>query len=240
MQINVAGYGNMLFQLFESRAPRVTEQIVELAQSGFYDGVTFHRIIDDFVIQGGDPTGTGIGRSELPDFDDQFHVDLQHNRTGVLSMAKAADDTNNSQFFIAEGPQRHLDFNHSIFGQLVEGESNRDAISNASVTNSRPDFNVTMDSVSIFEDVENSLLMLEAREGAVGPANITVTVRDSEGHEARQHFTVNVVPILITADPFLQTFPSYPRPLTHRFNSGCTESMWRTTTSCSPVLMDQI
>jgi cyclophilin family peptidyl-prolyl cis-trans isomerase len=81
------------------------------------------------VIQGGDPTGTGSGGSPLGDFDDQFHVDLQHNRTGILSMAKSFDDTNDSQFFITEGAQRHLDFNHSIFGILVEGESVRQSIS---------------------------------------------------------------------------------------------------------------
>ena len=69
----------MVFQLFEGRAPRATEQIITLANDGFYDGIIFHRVIDEFVIQGGDPTGTGSGGSDLGDFDDQFHVDLQHN-----------------------------------------------------------------------------------------------------------------------------------------------------------------
>src|SRR5690606_19222892 len=96
-------------------------------------GLKFHRVLNNFVIQGGDPLGNGTGGSTLGDFDDQFHLDLQHNRTGVLSYAKSADDTNDSQFFITEGPQRFLDFNHSVFGQLVEGETVRQGISNTAV-----------------------------------------------------------------------------------------------------------
>ena len=114
MRINVADFGSMTFELFEQRAPRVTDAIIGIAQDGTYDGVIFHRIIDNFVIQGGDPTGTGTGDPSIPDFDDQFHVDLQHTQTGILSMAKAGDDTNSSQFFITEGSARSLDFNHSF------------------------------------------------------------------------------------------------------------------------------
>ena len=109
-------------------APLTSREIWDLAAEGFYDGLDFHRVVPNFVIQGGDPTGTGSGGSTLGYFDDQYHLELQHNRTGVLSYAKSTDDTNDSQFFITEGPQRFLDFNHSVFGQLVEGESNRDAI----------------------------------------------------------------------------------------------------------------
>ena len=105
-KINVAGHGEMVFQLFEHLAPRVTSRIIALTEAGFYDDtatntVPFHRILNDFVIQGGDPTGTGSGGSGV-NFDDQFHVDLQHNRSGLLSFAKTSDDTNDSQFFITE------------------------------------------------------------------------------------------------------------------------------------------
>jgi len=107
IKMSVAGFGDMYFQLFEHLTPRVTSRIKQLVESGFYDDtasntITFHRIINDFVIQAGDPTGTGSGGSTLGDFDDQFHVDLQHNRSGLLSMAKTTDDTNDSQFFITE------------------------------------------------------------------------------------------------------------------------------------------
>ena len=161
-----ANYGEMVFQLFDGRASRVTDQIVALAESGFYDNVRFHRVLNNFVIQGGDreddengaPVGTG--GSPLGDFDDQFHVDLQHNRTGLLSMAKTDDDTNDSQIFITEvnptssvvGP-RHLDFNHSIFGLLTEGEAVRETVSNVPVDSPNsgvPDDHIGMKSVEIF------------------------------------------------------------------------------------------
>jgi cyclophilin family peptidyl-prolyl cis-trans isomerase len=213
MMIDVEGFGKMVFELFDDEAPRVIEQITSLAEDGFYDDLTFHRILNDFVIQGGDPAGDGTGGSDLPDFDDQFDVDLQHNRTGILSMAKSADDTNNSQFFITEGTARHLDFNHSIFGQLVEGESNRDNISNTAASQSGvPTVPVTINSVTIFEDVENGLVRLSAPEGTSGTANITVTVTDAEGHEYAETFVVTVAPDTIDGNPFLEDIPALSTP----------------------------
>ncbi len=100
MEIQTTIWGKMVFQLFEDKAPRPTGRVIKLAQDGFYKNVIFHRDIDGFVVQGGDPTGTGTGGSTLGDFDDQFNVDLQHNRAGLLSFAKSGDDTNDSQFFI--------------------------------------------------------------------------------------------------------------------------------------------
>ncbi|MCA9200685.1 MAG: peptidylprolyl isomerase, partial [Planctomycetales bacterium] len=207
MTIDVSGYGQMTFQLYDNYAPRVTEQIAGLAEDGFYDGLTFHRIINGFVIQGGDPLGNGTGGSDLPDFDDQFHVDLQHNQTGILSMAKSNDDTNNSQFFITEGDTRNLDFNHSIFGQLIEGEKNREAVSNVPVVSERPNPSVIMNSVTVFEDTENALVMLKAPEGASGTANLTVMARDAEGHVYTQTIQVNVTPDTIDGGPFLNEIP---------------------------------
>ncbi len=206
-EVDVQGYGSMVFHLFEQRATRATDQIITLAEEDFYDGLIFHRVIDDFVIQGGDPRGDGTGSSDLPDFDDQFHVDLQHNRTGLLSMAKSADDTNNSQFFITEGTSRHLDFNHSIFGVMIEGESNRAAISDTAVNNSTPLFPIAMETVNIFTDTENGLMMLKANEGATGSANITVTVTDEEGHTFEETFAVNVEADPRNGGPFLDDIP---------------------------------
>ncbi len=230
MQIDVNGFGKMTFELFDQEAPRVTEQITSLAQDGFYDGLKFHRILNNFVIQGGDPRGDGTGGSDLPDFDDQFDVDLQHNRTGILSMAKGGDDTNNSQFFITEGPTRWLDFNHSIFGQLIEGEKNRDNISNvAASSQGTPTIPVTMNTVTVFDDVENGLLRLSAPEGSSGSANITVTVRDAEGHESVETFAVTVVPDVdaegkeIDGGPFLTDIPTLSttsnQPLTYQLTA---------------------
>lgn len=208
LRIQVTGFGDMVFQLFDGRVRRATDHIVELADSGFYDGVIFHRVINDFVIQGGDPTGTGTGGSPLGRFDDQFHVDLQHNRTGLISMAKTSDDTNDSQFFIIEGAQRHLDFNHTLFGILVEGESVREAISQVPVDgDDRPLTSVVMDSVQSFLDEENAVVMLKAPEGATGAVDVTVVARNELGQEARQTFRVDVTPDTVNSAPFLADIP---------------------------------
>lgn len=216
LRIQVAAHGTMVFQLFDGRVRRATNRIATLADSGFYNGLIFHRIINDFVIQGGDPTGTGSGGSQLGNFADKFHVDLQHNRSGLLSMAKSTDDTNDSQFFITEGPQRHLDFNHSIFGVLVEGESVRQQISNVAVdpTNGdRPVVDVVMESVSTFVDTQNAVLMLKAPEGATGAVDVTVTVQNTGGASTIQTFRVNVTPDTIDSPPFLADIPEITTPI---------------------------
>lgn len=209
LKISVAGYGDMLIDTFDDLAPRVTERIKQLASDDFYDDVTFHRIINNFVIQGGDPTGTGTGGSTLGDFNDQFHFDLQHNRTGLISMAKSTDDTNDSQFFITEGPQRSLDFQHSIFGLVVEGDSVRDAISNtATNSNGLPTFAVTMQSVDVVEDNENAVLMLKAAAGTTGSAHVKIRVSDPSGNYSEQEFDVTVTSDAVNSDPFLSDVPA--------------------------------
>jgi cyclophilin family peptidyl-prolyl cis-trans isomerase len=187
--------GTMRLKLFEDLAPRTTARFIELAEDGFFDDVIFHRILNNFVIQGGDPTGTGSGGSDLGDFDDEFHTDLLHTQTGLLSMAKSTDDSNNSQFFITEGPQRHLDFNHSVFGMLVEGENVRDQISNVLVqpqSGGRPFSPVTMTSVNIVPDTQNGVLTIKAPTGATGSVTVTVTARDPSGETVQRSFVVTV------------------------------------------------
>lgn len=212
LRVTTAGYGDMVFELFEQRAPIPSGRVATLAQSGFYNGISFHRILNNFVIQGGDPTGTGSGGSTLGDFDDQYHVDLQHNRTGILSYAKTDDDTNDSQFFITEGPQRHLDFQHSIFGQLVEGENNREAISNTAAhpTTGVPANNIIMDSVTVFNDTENGVIVLKAGS-STGSADITVTVSDGQGNSTSQTFTATVVAPIANGAPFLTPLTQQPQ-----------------------------
>lgn len=201
-------FGDMVFKLFEDKAPRPSGRVIELAESGFYDGIIFHRVINGFMIQGGDPTGTGTSGSTLGNFDDQFHLDLQHNRSGVLSFAKAGDDTNNSQFFITAAPTRHLDFNHSIFGQLVEGDQVRQAI-NGTATGlaDRPIHDVIMRDVSIFSDSENGVILLKPTGNGVGSANISITVSDGHGNQTSRSFVATVAPDTANGGPFLNEIP---------------------------------
>lgn len=113
--------GDMVFQLHAAQAPVTVNNFVFLSRQGFYDDVIFHRVINNFMAQGGDPTGTGTGGPGYR-FQDEFHPDLRHDKPGVLSMANAGPGTNGSQFFITHGPTPHLDDKHSVFGQLIEGE----------------------------------------------------------------------------------------------------------------------
>ena len=127
--------GTFMIRLFDKQAPNTVANFVGLAegtrewkdpQTGqpktgpFYDGVTFHRVIDGFMIQGGDRLGTGTGGPGYK-FADEFHPALRHSKAGILSMANSGANTNGSQFFITLGPTPHLDNRHSVFGEVVEG-----------------------------------------------------------------------------------------------------------------------
>ncbi len=113
--------GDMVFKLHADKVPGTVNNFVFLARQGYYDGTSFHRVIDNFMAQGGDPTGTGSGGPGYS-LADEFHAALRHDKRGVLSMANAGPDTNGSQFFITHGPTPHLNDKHSVFGQLTQGE----------------------------------------------------------------------------------------------------------------------
>ena len=119
--------GDIRVTLYPAEAPLTVANFVNLAQRGYYDGLTFHRVIADFMIQGGDPTGTGSGGPGY-NFGDEFSPSLRHTSAGILSMANAGPGTNGSQFFITHGPTPHLDDRHSIFGKVSAGQSVVDAI----------------------------------------------------------------------------------------------------------------
>ena len=112
--------GSIKIELFEDKAPLTTKNFIDLAEKGFYDGLTFHRVIRGFMIQGGDPEGDGTGGPGYV-IKDEFHPGLKHSSEGILSMANAGPDTGGSQFFITEGPQPHLDGKHAVFGKVVDG-----------------------------------------------------------------------------------------------------------------------
>jgi len=110
--------GDMVIELFATDAPKTVNNFVFLAREGFYNGTTFHRVIPDFMAQGGDPTGTGSGGPGYT-FEDEFSQRI--HTAGALSMANRGANTNGSQFFITYAPQPHLDGRHTVFGQVIQG-----------------------------------------------------------------------------------------------------------------------
>ncbi len=112
--------GTMVIELFADKAPKTVNNFVFLAREGFFEGIIFHRVIADFMAQGGDPTGKGSGGPGYR-FADEFGPGLKHDKPGMLSMANAGPNTNGSQFFITHVPTPWLDGKHSVFGQVVEG-----------------------------------------------------------------------------------------------------------------------
>ena len=114
------GKGDVRLELYDDRVPVTVNNFVFLCRQGFYDGVTFHRVIPGFMAQTGDPTGTGSGGPGYT-FDDEFNPSLRHDGEGIVSMANAGSNTNGSQFFITYGPEPHLDGHHAVFGKVIEG-----------------------------------------------------------------------------------------------------------------------
>ena len=156
--IDVQGYGSMTFELCYDKAPITVQNFVDLAEDGFYDGIIFHRIIKDFVVQAGDPTGTGFGGSDET-IKGEFIAngvdnDLAHVK-GVLSMARAQDyDSASSQFFICTATNDtvsySLDGMYAAFGYMLDGEDVLDAMNNAQTDpNDRPINNIVINSITI-------------------------------------------------------------------------------------------
>lgn len=121
------GKGDIRIQLFAEETPKTCANFEKLAGEGFYDGLKFHRVIADFMVQGGCPQGTGTGGPGHT-FEDEFHPSLRHDGPGILSMANAGPNTNGSQFFITHVPCPHLDGKHSVFGKVLSGQDVVDSI----------------------------------------------------------------------------------------------------------------
>jgi len=117
---NGEAMGKVKIELYADKTPKTVQNFIDLSNSGFYDGIIFHRVIPGFMAQTGDPDGTGSGGPGYT-FEDEFHPSLSHDSAGILSMANRGPNTNGSQFFITYGPQPHLDNMHSVFGKVVEG-----------------------------------------------------------------------------------------------------------------------
>lgn len=124
--------GSIRLKLYADKAPKTVANFEKLVAKGFYNGLKFHRVISNFMIQTGCPKGTGTGGPGYT-FEDEFHKDLKHDGPGVLSMANAGPNTNGSQFFITHVATPWLDGKHSVFGQVIEGQDVVDAIKQGDV-----------------------------------------------------------------------------------------------------------
>tara|TARA_B100001750_G_C15459863_1_gene573609 strand:+ start:232 stop:717 length:486 start_codon:yes stop_codon:yes gene_type:complete len=146
-------HGTISVNLLSEAAPITVKNFVSLSQKGFYDGVIFHRVIENFMIQGGDPTGTGTGGPGY-EFEDEITKEQTFNSSGILAMANAGPNTNGSQFFITTVPTPHLNGNHTIFGIVVKGYDVVEKISRVQTTefNDKPIEDVIIETIEIKED----------------------------------------------------------------------------------------
>ena len=126
--------GDIRIQLFEDLVPNTVANFVKLIEDGFYNGLKFHRVIPDFMIQGGCPLGNGTGGPGYQ-FADEFHPELRHDGPGVLSMANSGPNTNGSQFFITHVETPWLDGKHSVFGKVLDGQDVVDAVEGGDLIN---------------------------------------------------------------------------------------------------------
>jgi VCBS repeat-containing protein len=218
LQMNVEGFGQMTFELFDNLVPDVTSHIESLVNSGDFNNssslpVNFYRIAhngdgSDFVIQGGPQFSSG--NSPLGQFDDEFNPDLQFTTSGLLAMAKSTDDTNDAQIFVTGAPTRFLDFQHSIFGVITAGDSVRQAIQHSTSSgDGPPPSTISITNSQIITDTTNAALELKAARGASGTSDVTVTVTDTvTGQTFQQTFHVTVTPDTQSPAPYLNKIAS--------------------------------
>ena len=147
--------GVIRLTLFAEKTPLTVANFVNLARRGFYDGLNFHRVIGDFMIQGGCPLGTGTGSPGYR-FEDEFDATLRHDRPGRLSMANSGPGTNGSQFFITHVPTPHLDDNHSIFGEVVD-TNDQDVVNAIAQGDAIDTITIEGDVDGLFEQVSDRL-----------------------------------------------------------------------------------
>jgi cyclophilin family peptidyl-prolyl cis-trans isomerase len=201
--------GDIVFRLFENEAPITTARIIELVNSNFYNGLLFHRVIQNFVAQGGDPLGTGAGGSGTK-FSDEFNFELTFTSRGLLAMANSGDDTNDSQFFITSldlpmtALPQHLNFQHTIFGVMTGGfDVFRKLISTPTDANNKPLTNAVINAVTVFTDDQNGVIKVMSSNGFTGSATITVTADSGQGNVDIQQTTFNVVSDSVQDPAFL-------------------------------------
>ncbi len=185
--------GDLLFQLLRDVAPVAVDRIAGMASSGFYDNLVFHRLIQGFVIQGGDPNGDGSGGPPGPgapdprfQFDDEFNTQALFDGTAQLALANSGMDTNGSQFFITFGPQRFLDYNYTLFGQLVSGyDLLRKLATLPTSGNDAPVHKPVITSAQVVSDNADAVLAVRWTGGPT-TSSLTLTIDDGTGNKSQR------------------------------------------------------
>gem|GEM_PF-954150 len=223
--------GDLILELFENLVPKTAARIIQLANSGFYNGLIFHRVIQTFMAQGGDPLGNGLGGSGQV-LDDELVSALSFTGFGQLSMANSGHDTSDSQFFITNpslvvgdatlpSPQ-WLDFGYTIFGQLTHGFDVLTKVLSTPVdTNNLPVTPVVISRAAVFTNTQAAVLHLQAAAGFTGTVAVVVQAANSSGTATQQTFQVTVVPKTVNAPPFFGSVPA-------NVNTIATSPVWFT------------
>ncbi len=200
----VTNVGDMDFLLFRDQAPRAVDAFIGFSHAGFFDRHTiFHRVIPDFMIQGGDPATNGTGGPVFR-YDDEFHPQAMFTGDGQLALANSDRDVNGSQFFITMGPQRHLDFKHTIFGQLLRGQALPAHIANTPRDeNDRPLREMIIQQAGLVTNFTDTALTLTGTNLPGVRATIRVIADDGAGGRATNTFTVQTVANTHNAEPFI-------------------------------------
>jgi cyclophilin family peptidyl-prolyl cis-trans isomerase len=207
----VTNVGDMTFMLFRDIAPHTVDVIQGLTAGGLYTSNTiFHRVVPGFVIQGGDPSTNGSGGPVFR-YDDEFKSNALFSGNGQLALANSGKDTDGSQFFITDGPQRALDFGYTIFGQLLRGFNVLTNVINAPAdTNSRPFADVIITRASFVPDNFDTVLTLTVTNHAGVAGTISVIADDGAGGRTTNSFTATTVADTVNEPPFL-----YPNTVTN-------------------------
>ncbi len=226
--------GSLTIRLFEDVAPLATGTIIQLANEGFYNGKLFHRVLPGFVIQGGSPNGDGQGGSSKPDVVDEFNSQYTFASNGIVAMANAGDDNNNSQFFISDtdlalaARPQSLNFNHSIVGLLTSGFETYKKIINTTTKvspggeKSLPVNPVTITKATVFTDTANGVVKVSSAAGFIGDAGITIGATDGDNTPTATTFRTNLVADAVNDRAFLnkiadvRTNPGTPVTFTAR------------------------
>lgn len=207
----VTNVGDLSFMLFRDRAPRAVDAFTGFSHAGFFNSNTiFHRVIPNFMIQGGDPATNGTGGPVFR-FDDEFHPQALFTGNGQLALANSGKDVNGSQFFVTFGPQRHLDFKHTVLGQLLRGQTVQSNIVNTPRNeNDRPLRDMIIQRAGIVTNTTDTVLTLTGTNFAGVIATIRVIADDGVGGRATNTFTATTTADASNAQPFL-----YPNTVTN-------------------------